>query len=74
MACLASNRYSASPIHADGRIYFLNEQGTVVVVKAGQTFEKLATNPLGEKALASFAVGDGSLFIRTDEHLFKIKG
>lgn len=66
--------YSASPVHAAGRLYFQNEEGAAVVVKAGTTFEKLATNDLGERSLASWAVGDDALFIRTERHLFKVKG
>jgi len=66
--------YSASPIQADGRIYFQNEEGTAVVVKAGKDFLKLATNSLGERTLASYAVTDGALFLRTDQHLFKVQG
>lgn len=64
--------YSASPIHAGGRIYFQNEEGTGVVVKAGKEFEKLASNALGERTLASYAVGDEALFIRADQHLYKV--
>jgi len=66
--------YSASPLHAGGRLYFSNEAGTTVVLKAGATFDKLATNPLGERVLASPAVADGALFIRTEQHLYKITG
>ena len=66
--------YSSSPIYAKGLIYFQNEEGTGVVVKAGKVFEKVATNVLGERTLASFAAGDGTLFIRTEQHLYKIKG
>jgi outer membrane protein assembly factor BamB len=66
--------YSASPIHAAGRIYFQNEEGTGVVLKAGTKFEKLASNELGERSLASYAVSDNALFIRTDKHLFKVAG
>ena len=65
--------YSASPIFADGRIYFQNEEGIGVVIKPGKTFEKLAENPLGERTLASYAVTDGALFIRSQEHLYRIK-
>lgn len=65
--------YSASPLYADGKIYFQNEEGTGVVIKAGQGFEKLATNPLNERTLASYAVGDGALFIRGEQHLFKVQ-
>ena len=64
--------YSASPIHADGKIYFQSEEGTTVVLKAGRTFERLAANELGERSLASPAIADGALLIRTETQLFKI--
>ena len=64
--------FSASPIFADGRIYFQNESGMGFVVKPGRTFQVLARNDLGERSLASYAVTDGTLFIRTAEHLFRI--
>ena len=51
--------YSASPIAADGKIYFLSEEGVGVVVKAGRKFELVAKNPLNEKTLASYGVLDG---------------
>jgi outer membrane protein assembly factor BamB len=66
--------YSASPVFAADRVYFQNEEGTGVVLKAGKEFEKLATNPLGERTLASYAVSEGTLFIRTERHLYKVKG
>ncbi len=64
--------YSASPIVAEGKIFFLSEDGVGTVVKAAQTFEKIATNKLEERALASYAVADGALFIRTAGHLYRI--
>jgi outer membrane protein assembly factor BamB len=64
--------YSASPVFTEGRVYFQNEEGTGVVVKAGKQFEKLAQNSLGERTLASYAVTDGALFIRSDKHLYRI--
>jgi hypothetical protein len=45
-----------------------------VVVKAGKEFQKLASNELGERTLASYAASDNALFIRTDKHLFKVAG
>ncbi len=66
--------HSSSPLHANGRIYFQNEEGIGVVVKAGKTFEKLSANDLGERTLASYAAADDALYIRTDRHLYKIKG
>ena len=64
--------FSASPIAAEGRIYFQNEVGIGFVIKAGTTFELLSKNELGERSLASYAVADGTLFIRTDGHLWKV--
>ena len=69
-----AGNYSASPLLADGKIYLQNETGTGVVLKPGKTFEKLAENPLAEKTLASYAVTDGALFIRTEKHLYRIGG
>lgn len=64
--------FSASPVAAEGRIYFLNESGVAFVVKAGKSFQLLARNELGERTLASPAVIDGALFIRSETHLWKI--
>lgn len=64
--------YSASPIFADGRIYLQNEEGIGVVLAAGKTFHELARNSLGERTLASYAVTDGALFIRTEAHLYRV--
>lgn len=61
--------FSASPVAADGRIYFPSEDGDVFVVKAGPSFELLATNPMGEVIMASPAVSGGMIFIRTLGHL-----
>ena len=68
----AGGKFSASPVFADGRAYFQNEEGVAFVVKAAPKFELLAQNDLGERSLASYAVSDGALFIRTDKHLWKI--
>jgi outer membrane protein assembly factor BamB len=62
--------YSASPIFADGQIYFQSEQGTGVVIKAGKEFEKLAENLLGERTLASIAAADSRIYVRSEKHLY----
>ena len=64
--------YSASPVFADGRIYFLAEEGTATVVAPGTEFRKLATNTLDGETLASMAVSGGSFFIRSATHLYRI--
>jgi outer membrane protein assembly factor BamB len=64
--------FSASPVYADGRIYFQNEAGAAFVVKAGKTFALLAQNDLAERTLASCAVADNALFIRSESHLWRL--
>jgi outer membrane protein assembly factor BamB len=64
--------FSSSPVFAEGRVYFVNEEGTTYVVRADTTYNLLATNDLEEQALASPAVTDGAMFIRTAEHLWRI--
>ena len=64
--------YSASPIFADGRIYFLSEEGVATVIAPGREFRVLATNRLDGETLASMAVAERSLFIRTDSILYRI--
>ena len=64
--------HSASPVHADGRIYILSETGTTLVLEPGAEYKELASNPLNEKCLASMAVSDGHFYIRGINHLFCI--
>jgi outer membrane protein assembly factor BamB len=65
--------YSASPVYADGRIYCQNETGTGTVLRTGKKFEVLARkNRLEARTLASYAVADDSIFIRTDHDLYRI--
>ena len=65
-------RYSASPIWADGRIYFLSEKGKATVVQAGGEFKVLAENELNEKCGASPAVSQKQIFIRSKNNLYCI--
>ena len=69
---LGGRGYSASPVAAGGNVYFQSEDGVGTVVKAGKTYQQVARNELGERSLASCAVGDNSLFIRTEAHLYRI--
>ena len=64
--------YSASPIFADQRIYFLSEEGVATVITPGTRFRKLGTNELDGATLASMAVSGGSIFIRTGTDLYRI--
>ncbi len=64
--------YSASPVVADGRIYFLSEEGVATVIAPEKVFHKLATNVLDGETLASMAVSGGSIFIRSNSALYRI--
>ena len=64
--------HSASPILAAGRIYFLSEEGVATVIAPGRTFRKLATNQLDGATLASMAVFDRSILLRTQSHLYRL--
>ncbi len=65
--------FSASPVYAAGRIYFLSEDGVTTVVADGPSFKRLATNRLDGRTLASIAVSDGAIYLRTDSHLYRIE-
>ena len=65
-------RYSASPVWANGKIYFLSEKGETVVIEARPEFKVLARNKLEEKCCASPAVSQGNIFIRSEHNLYCI--
>jgi outer membrane protein assembly factor BamB len=64
--------FTASPVAADGKLYFTSEEGQTYVVKAGAEFNLLATNVLGDPCLTTPAISDGMLFVRTQRYLFGI--
>ncbi|MBL9188948.1 MAG: PQQ-like beta-propeller repeat protein [Opitutaceae bacterium] len=65
--------HSTSPIHADGRLYFCNENGESFVLAAGREFKVLATNKLDAGCMASPAVTGKSLILRTKTALYRIE-
>jgi outer membrane protein assembly factor BamB len=64
--------FSASPVAGDGKIYFVSETGETIVMQSGSSPTVLARNDVGERAIASPAISNGQIFIRTDDHLFCI--
>jgi outer membrane protein assembly factor BamB len=66
-------QFSASPLLAGGRLYLQSEGGKTFVLKTGTTFKELGRSDLGERSLASCAVADGALFLRTEEALYRIE-
>ena len=68
------DRFSASPVWAEGRIYFLSESGKTTVIEAGPEFKVIAENEIKEKCCASPAISQGSIFIRSENNLYCIRG
>ncbi|MBS1790300.1 MAG: PQQ-binding-like beta-propeller repeat protein [Acidobacteria bacterium] len=66
----AIDKYFASPVGADGKVYLISQDGTVSVVKAAGEWEVLAVNALGDEVFATPAFADGKLFIRTKSTLY----
>jgi outer membrane protein assembly factor BamB len=64
--------FTASLVAGDGKIYALSERGDVYVVAAADTYELLATNAMGQRALATPAIAHGSFFIRTEPYLYRV--
>jgi outer membrane protein assembly factor BamB len=64
--------FFASPVAGDGKIYMVSETGETFVLRAGRNAEILAKNELDERMLASPAISNGHLFLRSDGTLFCI--
>jgi len=67
-----AGRFFASPVWVDGKLYCITMDGDVVVLKAADTYELLAINPLGETSHAAPAVAGGRMYLRTYSQLFSI--
>jgi outer membrane protein assembly factor BamB len=64
--------FSSSPVAADGRIFIASEDGDVFVLRGEPGYELLATHPMGEIVMATPAISDGLLAIRTLGHVVGI--
>jgi outer membrane protein assembly factor BamB len=64
--------FSSSPIAADGRIYLSSEDGDIFVVSSGPKFNLIATNPMGERLMATPALAGGAMYVRGEKHIFAI--
>jgi outer membrane protein assembly factor BamB len=62
--------YYASPVAGDGKIYFVNQEGKVTVLKAGADWQVLSIGDLDEQVIATPAIADGRIYIRTGGTLY----
>ena len=68
-----AQRYRASPVLGDGKLYLTARDGVMTVVKTGEKFEVLAENDLGEDMSSSPVISNGVIYLRTFQHLWAIK-
>ena len=73
MAAADYDRDGSVDLYLCTYIYFQSEDGVTTVVRAAQKFERLATNTMGERTFASFAVADGAIYLRTETQLYRIQ-
>jgi outer membrane protein assembly factor BamB len=64
--------FSASPVAADGKIYLSNEDGDILVIAAGRKFEHLGTNSMGELLMATPALSEGVMYVRSAQSVFAV--
>ena len=62
-----ADKYYSSPVAADGKVYITSHTGKVSVLKAGPEQELLAVNDVEDEVLATPALVDGRVLIRTKE-------
>ena len=67
-----SSAFTSSPVANDGKVYIAREDGQLIVLKAGDTFERIATNDMGASVLATPAISEGRLLVRTQDQLIAL--
>jgi len=66
----ALGEYYASPVAGDGKVYFINKEGKATTIKAGASWQVLSSADFAEQAIATPAIVDGSMYVRTEETLY----
>lgn len=69
---LVGSGFSASPVAADGKLYLSNEDGDVLVIAAGKNYAHLGTNSMGELLMATPALSEGVMYVRSAQSLFAV--
>jgi outer membrane protein assembly factor BamB len=67
-----ASAFTSSPVANDGKVYIASEDGQMIVLKAGETFERIATNDMGASVLATPAISEGRLLVRTQNQLISL--
>jgi len=68
----ATSAFTSSPVANDGKVYISSEDGQVFVIAAGPTYHVIAMNEMSTPILATPAISDGRLFLRTGDQIMAI--
>ncbi|MCW5982111.1 MAG: PQQ-binding-like beta-propeller repeat protein [Bryobacteraceae bacterium] len=66
----ALGQYYAQPVAGDGKVYFVNKEGKISVIRAGAEWEMLSSGDVGEQVIATPAIADGRIYLRAEESLY----
>ncbi len=69
---LVGSGFSASPVAADGKLYLSNEDGEMLIIAAGRKYAHIATNSMGELLMATPALSEGVMYVRSAQSLFAV--
>lgn len=64
--------FAASPIASDGHLFFTSEDGSIFVAKAGPVYEDIARNEMNEVIMATPAISEKTLVVKTVGHVYGI--
>jgi len=67
-----SGNYSSSPLYSDGKLYFASQEGKTTIIRPGREYDEIAVNSLDGQLMASPAVFENSLLLRSQSHLYRI--
>lgn len=67
-----SKSFIASPVASDGKIYIVDEEGTVYIISDEQSFRQIAEIPISDICMTAPAITDGMIFFRTQNFLFAV--
>jgi outer membrane protein assembly factor BamB len=62
--------YYSSPVAGDGKIFVLNQRGSLTVIRAGRNWQVLSRTDFGADVFATPAIADGRIYLRTAGHLY----
>ena len=64
--------FIASPVASDGRIYIVDEEGTVFIIRDGDVFDLIAEIPMNDICMTAPAITDNMIYFRTQNYLYAV--